>query len=156
VSQRISFNNTQNFDINSTSYNQDLKQSTIVAARTITREVRRVTETEHTLSYPISVSYNQSTNADGSFVVLSASDQRYLENVISRRDGSEAFSSRTLNRVATQNTSNYTPQGIRSSHTGESSQRYAASDSRGYCYSRKLTSADNVLTAYQDRAECLH
>jgi hypothetical protein len=145
VSQRIAFSNTQNFTIDAMSYEQDLKQSTTGTARTITRESRRVTEQEQTFSYPVSLNYNQTMNTDGSFVVHSTYDQRYLDN---------SAGSHISNRVTSQNTSNYTPQGSRTSHAGDSSQRYLSIDSRGHCYSRSFTSVDSVLTAYQDGEAC--
>ena len=154
VSQRISFSNTQSFTINATVYDQDLTQTTTVEARTTTREGWRVSEQEKRLSYPFTLQYNQTTNADGSFSVQTIADQKYLEHDVTRGEEDEAVSARTWNHVSSQDTATYSPQGVRTSHTGSSLQDYVTKDSGDYCYSRSLTSVNSVLTDYQDGVAC--
>jgi len=154
VSQRIRFSNTQSFTVNSTTYVQDLEQSTTIDSQTTTRRGALVTEERKTLSYPLEVKYNQITNADGSFSAQTVVDQKDLENEVNRVAGLEALSVRTSNHVSSQDTLSFSASGVRTGHTGNSSQVYVTRDSRGFCYSRALTSVDSVLTAYKDGAAC--
>jgi hypothetical protein len=154
VSQRIRFSNTQTFSINTTTYVQDLEQSTTIDSQTTTRRGALVTEERKTLSYPLEVKYNQMTNADGSLSAQTVVDQKYLENEFNRVAGLEVLSVRTANHVSSQDTLSFSAAGVRTGHTGNSSQIYVTRDSRGSCYSRALTSVDSVLTAYKDGAAC--
>ena len=56
--------------------------------------------------------------------------------------------------MSSQDTLSYSTAGVRTGHTGNSSQIYFTRDSRGSCYSRAPTSVDSALTAYQDGAAC--
>jgi hypothetical protein len=154
VSQRIRFSNTQSFAINTTTYDQALEQSTTVDSQTTTRRGALVTEERKTLSYPLKVEYNQLTNADGSLSAQTVVDQKDLENEVNRVAGLEVLSVRTSNHVSSQDTLSFSAAGVRTGHTGNSSQIYVTRDSRGHCYSRALTSVDSVLTAYKDGAAC--
>ena len=154
VSQKISFNNTQNFTVNTNAYVQDLKQSTTLDSRTTTRKNALVTEEQRSFFYPLEIEYNQMTNADGSSSVLTVADQKYLENEVNRVAGLEVLSVRTSNHVSSQDTLSFSAAGVRTGHTGNSSQIYVTRDSRGSCYSRALTSVDSVLTAYKDGMAC--
>jgi len=154
VSQRIRFSNTQSFTINATTYVQGLEQSTTIDSQTTTRRGALVTEERKTLSYPLKVEYNQLTNADGSLSAQTVVDQKDLENEVNRVAGLEVFSVRTANHVSSEDTLSFSAAGVRTGHTGNSSQIYVTRDSRGSCYSRALTSVDSVLTAYKDGAAC--
>jgi Peptide N-acetyl-beta-D-glucosaminyl asparaginase amidase A len=154
VSQQMSFGNRQTFTINATTYIQDLEQTTTVDAKTTTREGFLTSEAEHVFSYPLSLKFSQTTNSDGSIAVLTNVDQQYLENDVSRRGEIEVFSVNTSNHVSSQDTVNDTAQGVAIGRTGSSSQEYVTRDSRGDCYSRNLTSVNDVLTAFQDDTAC--
>lgn len=154
VSQEINFSNTQNFTINATIFDQDLVQTTTVDARTKTREGFGVKEEEKTFSYPFTFQFNQMTNADGSFSVQSIADQKFLEHDISRGEEGEGLSVRTSNHVASQDTATFTAQGVRTGSTANSSQLYVTKGPRGDCFSRSLTSVNNVLTAFSDGGAC--
>lgn len=154
VKQALSFKNSQNFTINATTYIQDLSQSTTVKAETITRDGWSVTEEDRTFSYPLTVHYGQTTNSDGSFSVNSVSNQKYLVSGVRRSDGFAFSRDETSNEVASGDTLSFTSAGALTGHTGASSQNYLSNDSRGRCYSRKLTSVNSVLTAYTDGGGC--
>jgi Peptide N-acetyl-beta-D-glucosaminyl asparaginase amidase A len=154
VSQQISFSNTQNFTTTSTVFDQDLTQTTTVDARKTTREGFRVREEEKTFSYPFTFQFNQAVNADGSFSVQSISDQKFLEHDISPAEEGTALGAKTSNHVASQDVATFTAQGVRTSHTGSSSQSYVTKGPRGFCFSRSLTSINSVLTAFRDGAAC--
>lgn len=69
--------NTETFTIND---DQRLKQTTTVSSQTPTRAGPRETVAAHEVSYPFSLEYNQISLPDGSFTVVSTSDQKLLES----------------------------------------------------------------------------
>ncbi|MBV8804516.1 MAG: hypothetical protein JO042_05705 [Sinobacteraceae bacterium] len=154
VSQQISFSNTQQFMITSAIFDQDLTQTTTVDARTTTREGFAVREDRKTFSYPFSLQFNQTTNPDGSFSIQSISDQKFLEHDLTSGEEGEGLGVRTFNHVASQDTSTFTAQGVRTGHTGASSQDYVTKGPWRDCFSRSLTSVNSVLTAFTDGAAC--
>ena len=154
VKQASSFRNSQNFTINATTYIQDLSQSTTVNARTITRGDFSITENDWTFSYPLTIHFGQTTNSDGSLSVNTVAKQKYLAEDARRFDGLTFSVDETSNDVVSEDTLTFTSAGVLTGHTGASSQNYHANDSRGRCYSRKLTAVNSVLTGYTDGGGC--
>jgi hypothetical protein len=154
VKQAMSFKNSQNFTINATTYIQDLSQSTTVKAETITRDGWSVTEENRTFSYPLTIHYGQTTNADGSFSAQTVAKQKYLSSGVLRSDDFAFSRDETSNEVASEDTLSFSSAGALTGHTGASSQNYLSTDSRGRCYGRKLTSVNSVLTGYTDGGGC--
>jgi Peptide N-acetyl-beta-D-glucosaminyl asparaginase amidase A len=159
VRQTLSFNSTQNFVKNLTAFHVsgDLTQSTIVNASTITREGRSVTEDDRTFSYPLSLHNALVKNADATLTVMYSSNQGYMTTDTRRSKGDAVTTEETSNQVASQFSSNLgstLASSLHPTNSSSSSQQYLARNSRGYCYSRTLTSADNVLTGYQDGEGC--
>jgi Peptide N-acetyl-beta-D-glucosaminyl asparaginase amidase A len=159
VRQTLSFNSTQNFVKNPTPFyvGGDLTQSTMVNASTITREGRSVTEDDRTFSYPLSLHNALVKNADATLIVMYSSNQGYLTTDTRRSKGDTVTTEETSNQVASQFSSNLgstLASSLHPTNSSSSSQQYLARNSRGYCYSRSLTSADNVLTGYADGEGC--
>jgi Peptide N-acetyl-beta-D-glucosaminyl asparaginase amidase A len=154
VEHALSFKNVQSFTINASTYLQDLVQATTLKANTITRSRFSVTENEREISYPLTIHFGQTTNSDGSLSVNTIVNQKYLA-VDARRLGSFIISTdHTSNTVASADTLSFDNTGVRTGHTGTSSQDYFTNDSRGRCYNRKLTSVNSILTGYHDGARC--
>jgi Peptide N-acetyl-beta-D-glucosaminyl asparaginase amidase A len=155
VRQTVSFNNTQDFVRNLVTdhIGSDWTQSTMVNASTITREGRSVTEDDKTLSFPFTYQSGLMKNADGSFTLLTSVNQGYLTTEARRSNGVTVYTDETSNQVASQVASAVSAT-FQYTINYSSSQDYATRNSRGYCYSRTLTSADNVLTGYQDGDGC--
>jgi Peptide N-acetyl-beta-D-glucosaminyl asparaginase amidase A len=154
VKQALSFRNSQNFTINASTYSQDLSQSSTVSAKTITRGEFSVTENDRELSYPLTVHFAQTTNSDGSLSVNSIAKQKYLAEDVRRLDGFAFSVDENSNAVASEDTRSFDNAGVPTGHTGASSQDYFTNESRGRCYSRKLTSVSSVLTAFHDGGRC--
>jgi hypothetical protein len=154
VKQALIFRNSQNFIINATTYIQDLSQSTTVNAKTITRGDFSITENDRTFSYPLTIHFGQTTNSDGSFSANTRAKQQYLAEDVRRFDGFTFSVDETSNDVASEDTLSFSNAGALTGHTGASSQKYLTNDSRGSCYSRKLTSVNSVLTGYTDGGGC--
>ena len=153
VRQALSFSNAQNFTINAGNFIQDLSQSTTVNSKTITRGILSVTEDERKLSYPLTIHFGETVNADGSFSVSTIAKQKFQVEDVRRFDGLTLSSEETSNGVSTADTLSFNSAGARTGNTGASSQDYFSS-SPGRCYSRVLTSVNNALTASADDGRC--
>jgi hypothetical protein len=155
VNQSLSFLSAQTFNVSGLTDIQDLTQSTTVNAKTTTREGPFVSEDVRTFSYPFVFNYNQVENANGSLTIPVAADQKLLISDKKSFEGLEYFSEKTSEEVNSQDTLNYDSSLNFAGHTGSSSQAsYATHNSKGYCYSRTLTSASNVLTEFTDGQRC--
>jgi hypothetical protein len=155
VNQSLNFLSTQNFNVGGYTDIQDLTQSTTVNAKTTTREGPFVSEDVRTFSYPFVFNYNQVENADGSVTIPVTADQKLFTTDNKSLDGFEYFSEKASEEVNTQDTLNYDSSLNFVGHTGSSSEAsYATHNSKGYCYSRTLTSANNVLTGFTDGQGC--
>lgn len=154
VVQGMAFSNVQTFTINATTYIQKLDQTTTVDARTTHREGFLVTTEEKKFSYPLTITYDQAANSDGSYSALTKVDQDLTESLTSGLEGFPVYASISDNHVTSQDTLDVSAANVVTGHTGNSAQRYAASDSKGYCYSASLASVNSVLTSYDNGAEC--
>ena len=155
VNQSLNFLSTQTFNVGGLTDVQDLTQSTTVNAKTTTREGPFVSEEVRTFSYPFVFNYNQVENADGSVTIPVAADQKLLITDKKSFEGFEYFSENTSEEVKTQDTQNYDSSLNFTGLSGTSSRAsYATHNSQGYCYSRILTSANNVLTGVTDGQGC--
>jgi hypothetical protein len=151
VWQTLSFSSSWSFyrDLVALKLGDDLTQSTTVDARTVTLEGRSVTEEDRTFSYPFTVHTGIAKNSAGHLTATGSVDQKYLTTGARLANGVTVYTDQTSNEVATQSNS-----GIGVASQRGSSQNYLTSNSRGYCYSRQLTSAESVLTGVVDGAGC--
>ena len=155
VEQSLNFENAQTFNVAGLTDVQDLTQTTTVNSKTTTWDGLIVLQDIKTFSYPFSLSYNQVENADGSVTIPNISDQKLLITDKKTLEGLEYFSSNSSEEVATQDTENYNSSLNFTGHSGTSSKAsYSAKDSLGYCYSRTLISANNLLTDVKNGQGC--
>ncbi|HEX3436652.1 MAG TPA: peptide-N4-asparagine amidase [Pseudacidobacterium sp.] len=155
VEQNINFTNAQQFTLSSTQYEQGVAQGTEISSDTTTKDGWFVSEKKKHLSYPLSLVYNYTVNADGSSQQVTTVQQgfhQYDENLL---NGLLLYSSETRNAVNSDDTWLFNSSGVPTGTEGRSSsQKYFTHDSTGYCYSRKLTSAAGLLTAVKDGEGC--
>ena len=154
VAQGLTFSNVQSFAIDATTYVQKLAQTTTVDAKTTHREGFLVTTEEKKFSYPLTITYDQVTNSDGSYSALTKVDQELTQSAASGLEGFPVDASISDNHVTSQDTLDVSAANVVTGHAGNSAQEYAASDSKGYCYSASLASVNSVLTSYNHGAEC--
>jgi hypothetical protein len=111
---------------------------------------RKATDTQHS-SYPFHFKYDQETASDGSISIASTSNQVYRVNERKVSDGETFFTSNVSNNVKSQDTDLFDASFNFLGHANQaSSQIYKAKDSTGYCYDRKITAANNILTSVAD------
>jgi len=155
VEQTVDFENSQKFNVGGLTDVQDLTQSATVNSKTTTNDGLLVFQDLKTVSYPFTFSYNQVENADGSVTIPNISDQKLLITEKKTFEGLEYFSENSSEEVASQDTLNYDSSLNFTGHSALSSKAsYSAKDSLGYCYSRTLTSANNLLTGVKDGQGC--
>lgn len=155
VSQSMQFLSAQTFNVGGVNDVQDLTQSTTVNAKTTTREGLFLFEEEKTFSYPFTLQYNQTQNADGSVTIPIKSDQQLLTTDKKSFEGLPYFLDQSSEQVSTQDTQNYDTSLHFTGNSGTASKAsYSTHNSDGYCYSRTLTTASNALTGYKDGQGC--
>lgn len=147
VQQDIKFSNAQQFDITSTVYRQSITQMTTVASKTTTKEGFLVSEVDKNFSYPLTVDYTETVNADGTIAIPTTIKQQYLVDETDRLNGFPIYVSSVSNAVAPTDTLEFDASFNFLGNSGQaSSQDYISFDSRGGCYSKKLIAENNVLT----------
>lgn len=157
VSQLIQFANTQEFNITSSVYVQDIEQSTTTCAETISKNGFLVESTVKHFSYPLLLDYDSIVNQDGSAAVTTTVHQSDVETQNVNLNAWTLFSSDLLNEVKSTDTLNFDASGaLTGTSNRDSSQTYLSNNSLGYCYSRTITSARGLLTSVFDGSRCAH
>ncbi len=148
VGGTVHFSNHQKFTINSSQYVQDIAQSTTMDVSTTQREgFFATTDTKH-YAYPLHFLIDQEVAADGSSSELNTADQRYEESTEKWLGPLRLFYGSVSNEVSSKDTDLFSTSGAFLGPSDTSStQTYKASNTLGYCYGKKLTSASNKLTA---------
>jgi hypothetical protein len=151
VNGNVNFSNNQKFTINSTQYIQDIAQSTTMDVSTRSKQgILSTVDAKH-YSYPFTFLYDQEVASDGSFSVLSTSNQIYRLNEDKSLGFLPLFHSAESNQVSSTDTLLFDASGhVIGPSNASSTQTYKASNTFGYCYGRKLVSASNKLTAVDD------
>jgi hypothetical protein len=151
VNGNVNFTNNQKFTINSTQYIQDIAQSTTMDVSTTSKQGALSTVDAKHYSYPFTFLYDQEVASDGSFSVLSTSNQIYRLNEDKLLGFLPLFRSEESNQVSSTDTLLFDTSGhVIGPSNASSTQTYKASNTFGYCYGRKLASASNKLTAVED------
>jgi hypothetical protein len=154
VDASVNFSNQQNFVINTTQYIQDITQGTHVNVTTTTEQANRKATDTQNFSYPLHFRIDQEVASDGSVSEANTSNQVFRVNEEKTSDGDTFFTSSVSNQVKSQDTDLFDASFNFLGHQNQSSsQLYKAQDSTGYCYDRKLTAANNVLTSV-DNQDC--
>jgi hypothetical protein len=151
VNGNVNFSNNQKFTLNSAQYVQDIAQSTTMDVSTTSKQgVLSTVDAKH-YSYPLTFLYDEEVASDGSFSVLSTSNQIYRVTDDKSLGFLPLFHSAESNQVSSTDTLLFDASGhVIGPSNASSTQTYKASNTFGYCYGRKLVSASNKLTAVDD------
>jgi hypothetical protein len=148
VSQALNFLSKQEFDVNSTTDNQNAQQSTTVDSRITTRGGPNAGIVEKHFSYPLTIDYSFVVNSDGSFSQTVTSDQQDLVREISNAGSGPAVVSNESNQVHATDTLNWNASGSFLGPTGsKTTQTYRLQNSHGYCWDRALTAEAQKLVS---------
>jgi hypothetical protein len=104
------------------------------------------------------VNYNQQIQSNGNITAQTSIDQKFQREETDTVEGFMVFHSSTSNEVTPADTALFilTPNGyeLGQNSNQSSKQAYVYQDSLGYCYSKTLAAAANVLTAIESGQSC--
>jgi hypothetical protein len=155
VAQDIQFSNLQSFKIQPVFYEQNISQNTTIhsVVTTINAGGHFTNTVNH--NWPLKVDISVAYNSDGSGVQTTTINQYYERDQEARHKGQATSFSLLQDRVTTTDALDFSPSfSITGNQNQSSAQNYFASDSSGYCYSRDLTAAANVLTSITNGKGC--
>jgi hypothetical protein len=151
AAQHIEFQNTQKFDITSTIYVQDIKQSTKTHAESKSNDQFVTQEVFKHFEYPLIVDYSAVTGSSGATAVTTIVHQADIADKDEKLNGFPIYDSKLLDEVNSTDTLNFNSSGDFTGNSDQgSSQHYRAVNSLGYCYDRVITSASGLLTSVKD------
>ncbi len=155
ITQDINFSNIQSFKILPAFYQQDIKQNTTIRSVVTTQNNAGNFVEKVNYNWPFSMDIGVAYNPDGSGVQTTTSNQYFELDSEGRHKGQATSFTLLQNRVFATDALDFSAAGYITGNQDQSSaQNYFASDSSGYCYSRELTGANNVLTSVTNGRGC--
>lgn len=146
VRQSVNFSNLQSFNINATTFVQDISQNTEVQSRTITRRGPEFFESLQKFGYPLTMNISFVVASDGSSSQLTTVSQEFKHDFLA-----PFFASVVDNTVNSTDSLNFNSAGAFTGNTGaKSSQHYTSFNTRGQKYSCSLTSENNTLMSVSE------
>jgi hypothetical protein len=149
----VNFSNNQQFDVSSTVDSQNAQQTSTVDSETKTTDRGLVTTSEEHFTYPLTVDFSFVANPDGSESQTTSVDQQFLLDKTDHVNSFPLFTSSETNHVHSQDTEALSATGALTT-SPSSSQSFIFQDSKGDCFSRTLTSSNNVLTGVTNGQGC--
>lgn len=146
VQQKVNFINTQEFDVNPTTFSPDMQnvqQNTTVDSFVTTRIGPFAKTSEEHFAYPLNINYLFWIDASGNELQNTTVDQKFVLARTDRLFGWPDFTSNTFEETKAQDDINFSTGAASNTAT---SQTYKHEDSRGACYAETLTAANKVLT----------
>jgi len=157
VDAKVDFLSTQTFDVNGNTGPdiQNAVQTSTVNSTTTTKSGFLVETDSKQVSYPLTLDYAYTINADGSSQQVVTSDQKDLITESKALNGFTLFGKETDEEVKSNDTLSFNASGnLTAAGKGSSSASYVSKDSLGDCYSRTLAAANQKLTAVTTDASC--
>ena len=155
LAQNINFSNLQKFTINANSYVQDIAQGTNIDATTTVVDTDGTHVDEVSSAWPMSMDIVLAFNPDGSGTQTTTVNQNYTVQAEGKLNGNVVSFSVLNNSVTPTDTLDFNPSFQITGHQNQSSaQNYYDYDISGYCYSKSLTAANNILTSITSGQGC--
>lgn len=156
VDQTVGFADTQTFDITAADYHQISDQLTTVQGVSRSKIGRFLSgEFTASFSYPLHVDYNQASESNGDYSILTSIKQGYDQHTGLSLGGFPLYSANVHNQVAGSDTLVLDSGFHIVSHSGQqTTQDFTFDDSLGSCHRSSVSSADNVVTAYSSGQGC--
>ena len=155
VTQDVGFVNDQTFNINASTYVQNIQQTSIVNSTTSTRDGFLTTTTERNFRYPLTLDFSAVANSDGSSYDKTTVAQGYQKDDHTRLNGFPIYNSSVNEQENSTDTLPFDASGaFLGPMNSTASQSYIWKDSLGQCYSRTITAAAQKLTAVTDGQGC--
>ena len=154
IDEQVNFGNYQLININNSLYTQDIAQVGSAYSDTRKQTGPLVQEMQKTTVYPFTFNYKSTTNKDGSSSFVAHSYQQDFEYEQQLLNGISLYSSGSQEEVGSTDQYTLDPSGAIVTRSIGSNAGYKATDTRGYCYSRRLTANDLKLATVVDGADC--
>ena len=156
VDQTVGFADTQTFNITATDYHQISDQLTTVEGMSRSKIGAFLSgEFKASFRYPLHVDYNQISESNGDYSILTSIKQGYDQHTGLSLGGFPLYAADVHNQVAGSDTLVLNSSFQIVSHSGQqATQDFAFHDSLGSCYRGSVSSADNVVTAYSSGQGC--
>lgn len=155
VSGEIGFQNVQAYLIDASTYKQEVTQTTTATQRTTKRGYFLTEQTDTRFEYPLTLSYVQTVNPDGSFAVTTRVNQADHARRTEGLNGASLFRSNVEDHVESSDTINFDASGNFLSNSNRAGwQEYKAFDSFGDCVDNIVQSSGGLLTAAGKGSGC--
>lgn len=155
VAQTVSFDDTQSFLIDASTYDQHSVQLTRVDSVS-TRQRGRLVETyAQRVRYPLDLDYRQVSAADGSLSAATTVSQGQELRSARSLAGIPLYTTHLSNQVQAADTLQFDASGALTGHTGQqNTQHYRFEDNLGSCYEASVASTGGLLSAYTQGQGC--
>jgi len=155
LNQNIKFSNVQNFTINGNTYEQDIAQSTTIASSSTVVDSAGTHVDNRTVNWPMTMDIVLNFNPDGSGTQTTTVNQDYNVEDEATLNGSVVAFSELNNQVTPTDALDFNSSfQITGNQNQSSAQTYYTYDMTGYCYSKSLTAANNILTSITEGQGC--
>src|SRR5208337_4001987 len=155
VDQNVKFANDQDFDITNIEYEQNIKQTSTLHSVVTTNDSSGNTVYTVNHDWPLLLNITVLVAPDGSETQTTTSNQYFEEDEAAKQNEQAINFALVQNRVTTTDTLNFNSSGGFTGNSNQSSaQTYFGSNSTGYCYSRSITAAANILTSITNGTGC--
>ncbi len=155
VAQNISFSNLQKFTIKGPVYVQDITQTTTIDSTFTVVNSNGTYVDKFSTGWPLIVDISLLFNSDGTVDQTTSINQNYNQNQQETHNGQATSFSQVHDGVTTADTLEFDSSfNLIGNENQSSSQAFYENNSTGYCYSRSLTAANNVLTAVTNGVGC--
>jgi hypothetical protein len=155
VAQDINFGNLQYFKLTDVEYEQNINQTSTLHSVVTTKNDSGTTVYTVHHDWPMLLNITVVVAPDGTETQTTTSNQYFEEDEAAKHNGQAINFSLVQNRVTTTDTLNFNSSGAFTGNSNQSSaQNYFGSNSTGYCYSRDLTAAANVLASITNGQGC--
>jgi len=142
IRQQVSFGNLQTFNITATTYTQDITQNTQLNSTVITSNREGPAVARETFTYPLTLNYTLTFNADGSIIQNGQVSQEFDHDF-----AAPWFAGVVRNKVKSVDTLDLDSSFHITGNSGQqSSQSYSALDSQGGEYNCTLKARNNALS----------
>jgi hypothetical protein len=155
VDQGINFDSLQYFKITNVEFEQNINQTSTLHSVVTTTDSSGKTVYTVNHDWPLLLNITVLVAPDGSETQTTTSNQYFEEDEAAKLNGRALNFSLVQNRVTTTDTLNFNASGDFTGNSNQSSaQSYFGSNSTGYCYSRDLTAANNLLASITNGTGC--
>ena len=154
VAQDGRFSNKQTFTVTNLIDDQTVVQRTDTTTTVTTQSASGIDTATQSFSYPLTVHYKYTTNADGSAIQDTSVQQALAHDMLLTHNFQPVAASWILERVSPTDELEFAANGSVSSHSGRSDANYVSANSRAGCITRASASVDGVLTKSSSGNAC--